>query len=270
MNFIKLLILSLVLIFLSDINAMNNNNNNNNNDNIIIAADASMNFFDQQLFQGACSGNLEQIFNALDHGTSINTRDNEGWTALHRALEQKQFKVVKALLLRGANVTAKTNTGLTPLHTAAQWGKNKVVKEILKYIHDETLLNDRGYPLPLYNNEDIVIQELRRESQRVNFQITNNKSSISKTVCAIAGHKKFIKGSGWTPLCWAVYYHHYKSAKALLEHGADSEIESDDGLSLSNIFDLKWKFRTVKDMALQKLLFEYKLKTGINSIKQTN
>jgi ankyrin repeat protein len=43
----------------------------------------------------------------LEKGIDINTRDSQGWTALHLAAERGQHEVVKLLLDRGADVYAR-------------------------------------------------------------------------------------------------------------------------------------------------------------------
>ena len=51
----------------------------------------------------------------------INQRDQDGYSALHRAAYSNAFQASAFLLEKGSSVTLKTNDGWTPLHSAARW-----------------------------------------------------------------------------------------------------------------------------------------------------
>jgi ankyrin repeat protein len=59
----------------------------------------------------------------IQHGASVNAKNDDGATALHIASGPDSYrttKTVRALLLNGADVNAKDNAGNTALHTAVQ------------------------------------------------------------------------------------------------------------------------------------------------------
>ena len=53
----------------------------------------------------------------------INSTDNDGYTALHRASYSGHENIVLYLLEHGANISARTDDGWQPLHCAARWSK---------------------------------------------------------------------------------------------------------------------------------------------------
>ena len=48
----------------------------------------------------------------LDEGASVSARDQEGWTAAHRAAWKGHERVLKLLSERGADMEAETDSGL--------------------------------------------------------------------------------------------------------------------------------------------------------------
>src|SRR5208283_1368711 len=71
-------------------------------------------------------GRTELVKSLLDKGADINTKTNEGWTALMQASRQGHAEVVKLLLDRGADVNA-TFDGRTALTFASVGGHSDVV-----------------------------------------------------------------------------------------------------------------------------------------------
>lgn len=65
------------------------------------------------------TGRTETIALLLQHGASVNARDNDGNTPLMAAAQAGHPHTVKFLLDRGAEVNAENDNGLTPLRYAA-------------------------------------------------------------------------------------------------------------------------------------------------------
>ena len=56
----------------------------------------------------------------LNNGADVNTKGNDGTTALHAAAELGNTDMIKLLLTHDADVNAKNNEGMTALHYAAR------------------------------------------------------------------------------------------------------------------------------------------------------
>src|SRR5262249_7703254 len=68
----------------------------------------------------AARSNVGAVKCLLRHGADVSLRNDEGDTALHRAVEGEDKSIVRALLLAGANVNARNNRGETALDYAKQ------------------------------------------------------------------------------------------------------------------------------------------------------
>ncbi len=67
------------------------------------------------------TANVKALLEAMDKDTArtqINTRDDRGRTALHRAAEVGSDDIIKLLTENGADINARDNEDNTPLHTA--------------------------------------------------------------------------------------------------------------------------------------------------------
>jgi ankyrin repeat protein len=78
----------------------------------------------------------------IKHGASVNAKNGDGATALHKASGQdysewldyeEKLETVRVLLLNGADVNAKDQAGDTALHTAAQHGFVDTFKKLIEH-----------------------------------------------------------------------------------------------------------------------------------------
>merc|ERR1712125_264808 len=79
-----------------------------------------------------------------DLGAATNTKDEQGWTALHLAARQNNVKASRALLAHGrAHVDARDSQGRTPLYLAVELGYQMVAR-ILLHFGAKTSVVDAG------------------------------------------------------------------------------------------------------------------------------
>ncbi len=82
--------------------------------------------------EAAGNGNTALVEMLLNRGTDIESRDEEGETALYRAVAKGDKPLIDLLITRGANVNAMTNLGEdTPLHRAAENYDMEIVRKLI-------------------------------------------------------------------------------------------------------------------------------------------
>jgi ankyrin repeat protein len=82
-------------------------------------------------FAAIKNGKLDALTAALDAGTDLSARDENGWTLLAEAINYDQFHMVDMLLSRGAHVHQKDLYGWTALHLAARkWRSDMLFRTV--------------------------------------------------------------------------------------------------------------------------------------------
>ncbi|KAH8393698.1 hypothetical protein KR200_010000 [Drosophila serrata] len=84
----------------------------------------------------------------LDADT-VNARDNDGYTPLHRAAYNNFVDMAKLLLQYRANPNARTELGWTPLHSACKWNNADCAHLLLQFGADVNAESD-GQQTPLH------------------------------------------------------------------------------------------------------------------------
>ncbi|CAH8860780.1 unnamed protein product [Trichobilharzia szidati] len=80
----------------------------------------------------------------------LSAKDQDGYTALHRAAYAGSVDVLRCLIKHGANVNNRTEDGWTPLHSAAFWNQLASVQLLLEAGADQNALtNSKQTPLHL-------------------------------------------------------------------------------------------------------------------------
>lgn len=138
----------------------------------------------------------------LDAGVNVNQADRQYQTPLMVAAESGALSMIDPLVKCGADVNAFDRRGDTPLHKAVRYNNNSMVQLLLEHAADPTIFNFT-HMTPMHiaardgNNELVSvflkrpdILELCDESER-------------------------------TPFDYALKSRKYKTAKLLMEHGAD-------------------------------------------------
>jgi ankyrin repeat protein len=115
-----------------------------------------------ELHSAAEAGNLATVKSLLnDNPKLVFSKNDNGLTPLHKAVESNHKDVVELLLAKEAEVNAKAKNGRTPLHTTMEWLPNQdIIKSLLaKGAKINSKDNYGETPLHLavrYHQEDIV------------------------------------------------------------------------------------------------------------------
>lgn len=110
----------------------------------------------------ALSGQIKFMDKLLDDGLDIDGQDNDGLTALHKAIIGKKEAVISHLLRKGASPHIRDRDGASPLHYAVQVGAMQTVKLLLKYEVDVNAADNEGWT-PLH----IAVQSRNRDLAKV-------------------------------------------------------------------------------------------------------
>ncbi|CAA3001644.1 ankyrin repeat and kinase domain-containing 1-like [Olea europaea subsp. europaea] len=92
----------------------------------------------------ARKGEVRMIHRLIENGASINGRDQNGWTALHRASFKGRIEAVRALIEKGIDVGAKDEDGYTALHCAVESGHLEVIELLIKKGADIEARTNKG------------------------------------------------------------------------------------------------------------------------------
>lgn len=99
----------------------------------------------------------------LDRGAPINFQDDEGFPALHAAIDRDKpdrLEVIELLCATGADVNARGINDWTPLHHAAAWNDVEVLKILLRQGADprlRTRIDQYATPLEEARNLDKAV-----------------------------------------------------------------------------------------------------------------
>lgn len=74
----------------------------------------------------------------------VNSRDNDGYTPLHRACYNNAIELVDLFLSYGANIAAKTEDNWEPLHSACQWNHFECASRLIQYGADVNAKSNGG------------------------------------------------------------------------------------------------------------------------------
>lgn len=97
-----------------------------------------------ELVDLAEQGQVDALRQQLAAGADVNTRLNDGSTALHWAVLRDQQEVVVALLEAGADPVALNRNGVSPLFLAVQNGNVGIVSSLLEAGADPNTLSETG------------------------------------------------------------------------------------------------------------------------------
>ncbi|KAL5566301.1 hypothetical protein UlMin_029465 [Ulmus minor] len=189
-----------------------------------MASDASAALAARQKVQiflnAACSGNLDLLKNLgrqLAEGkglaeTIADIKDANKRGALHFAAREGQTEVCKYLLEElKLDVDTKDEDGETPLLHAARQGHTSTAKYLLEQGADPSIASELG-ATALHHSAGIGDIELMRHL-------------LSKGVDVDS------QSDAGTPLIWAAGHAQPEAVKVLLEHNANPNIETDDGVT---------------------------------------
>jgi len=130
----------------------------------------------EKFLWAAAKGNVDLMQQILSENKSVlMSKDNDGYTALHRASSEGQKNVVEFMLLKNVDVNARTNDGWSPLHCACKWN-NADIAQLLLQNGAEINARSNGNVTPLHvaasekNTRDVLILLLNEDNIDINIK----------------------------------------------------------------------------------------------------
>jgi ankyrin repeat protein len=147
-------------------------------------------------------GHTDLVKLLLDKGASINARTTSGTTAFQYAAQNHHIDTLKLLYTRGADVNAVDRLEYSPLRVAVTQGDEQVVRLLLDFGADPNMKLSR-YPL--------LIDALRRNRIKIFQMLVENGADVNAT------REEY----GDTPLMYVVASQQVDVIQLLLSRGAD-------------------------------------------------
>ncbi|GAB9477012.1 Tkl protein kinase [Globisporangium polare] len=197
------------------------------------------------LLHAARRGHAKAVVLLVKSEANIETKDEDGRSALSYAADSSHTKIVRELLANGAAVDAADKQGRTPLsYAVGMYNKVQVVTELVKNGADVNLKDKAGmtvmsHALSIYDNDKIVA-ELIKNGAVVDVPDKTGKTTLSHaakkgypdTIKELVTRGAFIDVKdtrGRTPLLLAAKKEKKEAALELINLGADVHIKDSLG-----------------------------------------
>jgi hypothetical protein len=189
------------------------------------------------------AGDVDQVQLQISKGADVNTKDEEGLTALHLAARQGRKDVVELLLANGANINARLTgwPGWMPLHEAAAANHKEVAELLIAKGADANADCARagggrfgGTPLheAVFEGHRDMAELLISKGADINAKQSGGLTPLD--VAAFVGHKDVVElliargadvnirdRGGRTALRWAKHGRHKEIVELLQKHRAE-------------------------------------------------
>nr|XP_027201906.1 serine/threonine-protein phosphatase 6 regulatory ankyrin repeat subunit B-like [Dermatophagoides pteronyssinus] len=181
---------------------------------------------------------------------SINCRDNNLITPLHRACRNNHIGCVRLLLEHNADVNARTRTHLTPLHVCAQMGSLSCARLIIDHVAniDQTDSSSGATALhyAVYNSNLAIIQLLLENGANIDVQdkyglrpihysaMVDNPAVLRILIEQGQADVNVRSKSLLTPLHIAIVEKNFDIFNSLLNYGADMNVKDLHGNTIAH------------------------------------
>jgi len=220
---------------------------------------------DQRLVEAAKAGDHAAALALIAQHVDVNAAEPDGTTALDWAVHHDDLMLADGLIRAGAHVNMKNDYGITPLAQAAVTGDTAMLECLLKAGADVNATNQDGQTalmiiartsntdaakLLLARGADINAIEKWRGQTALMWAAAEGQAPMVKELAAhgadlnarskvnnwdrqvtAENRAKYMPLGGWTALLFAAREGHVDCAKALVEAGADKDLQDPDGVS---------------------------------------
>jgi ankyrin repeat protein len=191
---------------------------------LTIASLLATNAFADPIHDAAWDGDNAGILREINKRVPVNTKDENGKTALHIAAYVGHSEIVELLIAVGADVNAKDEDGSTPLLQAAEG--TKLVEPKHGHNHAEII------KLLILNDADVNAKD-KNGTTPLHYVAGEGHKEIAELLLTkgadVNAKSSWDDWDGWTPLHQAVEYGHKETTKLLIDAGADVNAKNDAG-----------------------------------------
>lgn len=180
------------------------------------------------LHKAAENGGVEDVGEYL-RTHEINSCDDKGNTALHRATARGALDIVKLLIRKGANPNLHNIADSTPLHYAIENHKDEIVDVLLAY-------------------KSTDIEDPQWGDTPLHVAVKSNSPTILKKLLKAGAKVNALNKEGLTPLIVAAGMGNVDILKLLTDNGGDWSAKDNSGRFAANILMDESFYDTVKQL----------------------
>lgn len=169
---------------------------------------------DYKLNNYAFHGDIKNVRKCIKNNADLNLLDEEGYSALHWAIQEGYQEIVRLLIESGADLEKKNIEGFSPLHIALLDNQTDIAIDLI----------NQGISLDIDNSGYSALH------------VVSSKTGNSKILKRLCIEKKYLNkfdqnGEGYTPLHYAAQENKVKCINVLIEAGANVNIETKEGFT---------------------------------------
>jgi ankyrin repeat protein len=185
----------------------------------------------EQFMLAAQYGEIKKIKTFLNKGIDVNTKYEDGYTALHWAAQEGYEELARFLIRKDADINSIDEEGRTPLEIACSNQQFRIVKLLFENNADHTISSNGFTPLHAAASGGSV--------EIVNFLLDKGLNI----------HARDENGIDWTPLHWVGKEGTVKVARLLIDRGADIYSKAMDGCTPLHIAAIHANYDVVEFFA---------------------
>lgn len=157
----------------------------------IYSMDINKEIFNAILHHAAQGNNIEEIKSLIKASPNVNSKDEDGETALHCAAYFGFEDIITLLISRGANVNAKNNEGKTPLFKATFHSVIELLLEAGADINSEDIYGKTALHFAVYRGNKVLVQLLISCGANVNAKLCDGCTPLHEA--SYLGHSDIVK-----------------------------------------------------------------------------
>jgi ankyrin repeat protein len=202
------------------------------------------------LIEAVKKQDVQAVRTLLQQNSAVNTREADGFTALHWAAQRNDLQLVELLLGARADVKASTRYNVTPLYLAATNGNAAMIERLLDAgadpngtaLEGQTMLMTAALSgkadavrLLVTRGATIDAKEPYKGQTALMWAAAEGNTAAVDVLVESGADLRLRSNAGFTPLLFAVRNAHIETTVALLKRGANVNDAAPDGSSALSI-----------------------------------